>query len=110
SNTGDALDRAIALLRDAGTTGGRVLLITDEVGQSAVPRLLKQAEDHKVQLSILGVGTPEGAPIPNQQGGFERDNEGNIYIARLPEDRLRELARQGGGRYHRITSNSSDLD
>lgn len=110
SNAEDALARAMELLRDGGAPGGQVLLITDSVVEAAVPELLEQVEDSNVQLSVLGVGTPDGAPIPNDQGGFERDHRGNVVVAQVPEDRLQELARRGGGRYHRVTTSSEDID
>ena len=61
-------------------------------------------------LSILGVGTTDGAPIPFKTGGFVTDNRGKIAIPQLEEKDLQVLARIGGGKYARITDNDDDLD
>jgi Ca-activated chloride channel family protein len=69
-----------------------------------------QLQDTPYRLSILGVGTDEGAPIPSGQSGFARDRQNNIIIARLNGGELQQLAHQTGGRYHRITNDNRDLD
>jgi len=55
----------------------------------------------------LGVGTTEGAPIPQRQGGFLKDASGAIVIPKLREAALREVAQ--GGIYQRIQANDSDV-
>jgi Ca-activated chloride channel family protein len=66
--------------------------------------------DAGYSLSVLGVGTTDGAPIPRQTGGFVTDQMGRIAVARLEETSLRALATAGGGRYATLTSDNRDLD
>lgn len=98
--TDRALEMAAGMLERAGGGAGHVILITDGVGNPAgsleSARLLADA-GHR--LSVLAVGTLEGAPVPRPGGGFEQDGAGALRIARLERDRLRELARAGNGRY-----------
>ena len=61
-------------------------------------------------MSVLGVGTLQGAPIPRLAGGFITDRSGNIAVPKLEERSLRSLAAAGGGRYATLTPDGRDLD
>jgi len=109
---GSRADRAFVvaadLLQQAGLTTGDVLLITD----GAEPRDAAAAatlHEHGLRVSVLGVGTAEGAPIPLTKGGLYTNAQGDIVVARLDEAALREVARQGGGRYSAMRVDESDL-
>jgi Ca-activated chloride channel family protein len=56
-----------------------------------------------VRVLALGVGTPQGAPIPVRAGsrlsGWHRDAAGEVVVSRLREDGLRRAAQATGGRY-----------
>lgn len=105
-----AVDRALALMDAAGTERGRLLLITDGIVDAAVEPILQRLGDQPVSLSVLGVGTPDGAPIPNNRGDFERDTQGEVVVAKLREDRLKRLAGRSGGRYQRLRGDGADLE
>jgi Ca-activated chloride channel family protein len=90
------LELAADLLRRSGQGGGEILLVTDSIEGAAIARAESLTSDGIV-TSVLAVGTPGGAPIPSG-GGFVSDGAGNVVIARLELQRLRELARAGGGR------------
>ncbi len=62
------------------------------------------------QLTIMGVGTPTGAPIPLPNGGFLKDDAGTIVMPGLDEEDLRELANATGGSYRRMQLDDSDLE
>jgi Ca-activated chloride channel family protein len=66
--------------------------------------------DAGFSLSILGVGSEQGAPIPKLAGGFVTDGAGQIAVARLEERSLRRLAAAGGGRYATLSSDDRDLN
>lgn len=105
-----AMRKGQALLSQAGAGYGEVLLITD--GGSS-PAALKVARDLKAagfSLSVLAVGTRDGAPIPRASGGFVTDNRGKIAVPRLEETSLRALSVAGGGRYAVLSADSRDLD
>ena len=110
SNAEEALALAIDLLQRGGGEGGRVLLLTDGIVDSARADLYRQLDAGRVQLSVLGIGTADGAPLTDQRGSFVRDAQGNIVIPRLDEDALRQVAQYGGGRYHTLTSNDDDIE
>jgi len=110
SNLAAAIRKGMALLRQAGHPRGRMLALTDGVNGDGA-RALRAAEEARragYRLSVIGVGTPEGAPIPTGKGVLE-DASGNIVVARLDERRLRAVARAGGGGYARIALDDADL-
>jgi Ca-activated chloride channel family protein len=110
---GSRADRALALAADlvqqAGMTTGDVLLITD----GASPRDAEAAAALRAQgihVSVLGIGTAEGAPIPLAKGGLYTDDRGDIVVAKLDDAALGDVARSGGGRYSAIRVDEADLD
>ncbi len=105
-----AIAQAKTLFADAGISEGQILLLTDGVVEKAIDPMLDQLSDTAFRLSILGIGTPEGAPIPNDRGGFERDRQGNVVVAKLEQDRLERLAGRTGGRYERIDASADDVE
>ena len=105
-----AINKGRALLEQAGMGYGEVLLITDGGSTPATERAARDLRDAGYSLSVLGVGTTDGAPIPRATGGFVTDQMGQIAVARLEETSLRALATAGGGRYATLTSDNRDLD
>jgi len=105
-----AIYKGQQLLEQAGAGVGEVLLITDGGSSPATERAARDLRDAGYTLSVLGVGTTEGAPIPKLSGGFVTDQAGRIAVARLEERGLRELAMSGSGRYAMLSSDGRDLD
>jgi Ca-activated chloride channel family protein len=87
-----------------------VLLITDGGSSPAAEDAARELRDAGFTLSVLGVGTREGAPIPRLSGGFVTDNRGRIAVARLEERGLQDLAGAGGGRFAVLSPDDSDID
>ena len=110
SNPGTALELARTLLRSAGMQQGRILLVTD--GVDRIVDLSKDASPN-FPISILGIGTPDGAPIPlefvDQPGRFLTDRQGDTIVARLDAGRLEALAQMCNGRYLTAGADDSNL-
>lgn len=88
-----------------------VILITD--GESTTGDPMSAAEKAKaagVKLFTIGVGKDDGVPVPNEQGGFKKDESGKIVITRLDEDILKKMALLTGGTYVRSVAGDMDLD
>ncbi|HVL02483.1 MAG TPA: VWA domain-containing protein [Dongiaceae bacterium] len=109
SDPAAAVKRALDVFRQGGVEGGRILLITDSVPENFVATL-EPVINADTFVSILGVGTPEGAPIPLDDGTFVKDSNGNIAVPRLDVDALKKAARQLGGRFSTLSSNDADID
>jgi len=103
-----ALARARDLLEQAGAGRGHVLLIGDGAGADAVTAAagLRAAG---FRVSVLGVGTQEGGPLPKPDGGFVTDASGRMVLPALEESLLQEVAVAGGGVYRRLSVDDSDL-
>lgn len=104
-----AVDLSMDLLRQAGRRQGHLLLITDEAEVEAAEESVGSLRNEGYRLSILGVGTSHGVPVPLPDGGFLKGRNGEIVIPVLDEKPLRQLAALGGGRYVRLTKDDSDV-
>jgi len=115
-----ALDQAItqALHSFAATPDRKsklLVLFTDGEDFSHNLHDIKQ-EAAQAGLSIftIGVGTPEGAPVPlfDAHGkllGHQKDAQGGVVISRLNEGILRSLSGDAGGSYIRAVDNDDDI-
>lgn len=105
-----AVEQALELMHSAGIRQGRILLITDGVAQSDRLAIGEVLQGSGMRLSVMGIGTATGAPLPLPRGGFLKDDNGAIVMPTLEEGPLRELAASAGGRYMRMQVDDRDLD
>jgi Ca-activated chloride channel family protein len=108
---GTDLGAALRVSLDALDEGARearvIVLVTDgEHLEADFEGELERAVEGGVQVHVVGIGSPEGAPIPEYDGfgqrtGFLRDDEGTVVTTRLGEQTLSEVARRTGARYVR---------
>ena len=111
SQVEEAIESALKLAENAGFERGDLILITDGVARVAmrtIDRAMRDATSYR--LSILGVGTAEGAPIPLAYGGFLKNDKGNILVPKLDPSVLRELATNNRGIYRSLGNDDSDID
>ena len=107
SNLSSALEKAVELFKQAGLQKGQILLITDGVELDKTLSTVKSLDNYS--LSILGVGTDDGAPIALPEGGFVKDRLGTIVVPKLNSSELATLATAGNGIYQTITANDADI-
>jgi len=105
-----AINKGQQLLENAGALFGEILLIADGGTSPAVERAARDLQDNGYTLSVLAVGTRDGAPIPQRNGGFVTDQSGNIAVPRLETSGLKKLAAAGGGQFSELTTDDSDID
>lgn len=110
SNAVESVEIALRLLNDAGVGQGKILLLTDEVTKDDADWITKAMRNKNVVLSVLGVGTIDGGPIPKKDGGFLKDDDDNIIVPRLNSSILEDLAERNGGRYREITLDDTDIN
>ena len=104
-----AIRKSQTLLEQAGVAYGEVLLITDGGTSPAAERAAADLQSSGYSLSVLGVGTSQGAPIPRAGGGFVTDRSGNIVVPRIEATALRSLAAAGGGRFALLSADDGDI-
>jgi len=103
------LERALDLLRRGNAVQGGVLLVTDGYRGDEALAAARHLAAAGFRLGVLGVGTPQGAPIPAPGGGQVRDVRGRVVLARLDRRALERLAEAGDGRYADLTPDDTDL-
>lgn len=108
NNTVSALQKATYLLKQAGLHQGRILLVTDAVDADNALSTVEKLGDYG--LSILAVGTPEGAPIKAAQGDFVKDANGAIIIPKLNTTELAKLTEAGHGILVNLTDDNADIE
>ncbi len=105
-----AINKGRQLLEQAGAGHGEVLLITDGGTSPAAEKAAEDLAGAGYTLSVMGVGTDEGAPIPIAGGGFVTDRSGNLAVPKLERRELQSLAAAGHGRFTTLTTDDRDLD
>lgn len=103
-----AVNKAVELLNNSGISKGDILLITDGINDKSVNKI-HQMDIKNFRISVLAVGTEEGAPIPSRAGGFVKDDKGSIVIAKTDPVALGSIAASLGGIYSALTIDDTDL-
>lgn len=103
-----AVRLALQLLDNAGSQRGRVLLVSDGIDDADAAEIAALIRKGDRQLSVLGVGTAQGAPIP-LDGGFLKRKDGGIVIPTLSRAQFEALAQRSGGRYSEVRLDDADL-
>lgn len=113
SKQGTAIAAAINLATKSFTpqegVGRAVIVITDgENHEGGVEEAAKAAVEKGIQVNVLGVGMPDGAPIPVPgTNDYRRDREGNVIVTRLNEAMCQDIAKVGNGIYVRVDNTNN---
>jgi Ca-activated chloride channel family protein len=103
-----AIERGVAMIRQAQVSGGSLVVMTDQADASALAAA-RRAHSAGVDVSVLGIGTPQGGPMQQDDGGIVRDIRGNVDLAKRDDDQLSALAAAGGGRYVPMSDGNADI-
>ena len=114
STQGTAIGSAINLAMRSFTpdekTSKTIVLITDgENHEGDAVQAAASAAEKGVKVNIVGIGLPQGAPIPVSNNDYLRDNAGNVVITQLNEAMCQEIAQAGQGLYVRADNTNSAL-
>ena len=109
---GTDLAHAISLSQSCFTQrehiGRAIIVITDgEDHEGGALEAAREAYKKGINVFILGVGTSKGAPIPDGNGGYLKDNSGQIVLSALNEQMCQQVAKAGNGVYIHV-DNTSD--
>ncbi len=112
---GAAIDMGMKSFDFKDGTGKAMILITDgENHEDDAVVAAKSAAEKDVTVSVIGVGSANGSPIPvyenGKQVGFHTDSAGHTVISKLDEDMCKEVAAAGQGTYVRATIANSGLN
>ncbi len=109
NDTGRAIDLAVKLIHQAGVRDGEIVLLADGASADANAAAVR-ARSAGIRVSVLGIGSAQGAPIALGDGGFLKDKAGNIVLPKLDGAALAGVANAGGGRYAEYRNDAGDLD
>ena len=85
-----------------------IILITDgENHEDNAQEAAKMAKEKGIHVFVVGIGKPEGSPIPDGRGGFKKDRQGTVVVSRMSEDMCQEVAAAGGGMYVRADNSNT---
>ncbi|WP_322407257.1 VWA domain-containing protein [Idiomarina sp. PL1-037] len=104
-----ALELADDLLKNAGYPQGDIYWLTDGISSSELNQLSRYLRSIEHRVSILAVGTEEGAAIRDNSGRLLKDNN-QVIIAKTYPSRLSDLASITGGAFSSVTADNSDID
>ncbi|MGD8556280.1 MAG: VWA domain-containing protein [Chromatiales bacterium] len=102
--------QALDLLQQAGVAQGQIILIVDGVEGDLATEAAEEIALAGHSVSVLGVGTAEGAPLYDARGNILGDRSGKPLIVGLDTDSLRRVALAGAGLYRQMTTANSDID
>ena len=103
-----AMELAVKLLDGHSANPGDVIWLTDGIPENMIPTVAQTLGRHR--LSVIGVGTEKGAPIPGKNSGFLKNSKGGIVMSRLDTSRLQALAQQKGGTFQILRNDDQDLE
>lgn len=107
---GEAINTAMRSFSSQSEKSRAIIVITDGENHEDDPvAAAKQAADMGVRVFTIGVGSPEGKPIP-MDGELLKDKDGNIVVTRLDDKVLQEVAQAGNGLYVRAGNSEFGLN
>ena len=110
TDIGAAIRLAMKSFTPNDGVGRAIVVITDgENHEGGAIEAAKEAAEKNMQVFILGIGSPDGSPIPEERGSnhFRKDKDGNVIVTRLNEQMCQEIAKAGNGMYIRVDNSNS---
>jgi Ca-activated chloride channel family protein len=106
---GQAIELAVKSFDDE-THSRAIIIITDgENHEDDALGAAKDASEKGIKVYTIGMGLPEGAPIPEfnqyqRMVGYKKDNQGSTIVTKLDESMLQQIASAGKGVYVRANN------
>jgi Ca-activated chloride channel family protein len=104
TSIGAAIDLAIKSFSTESDLEKAIIIITDgEDHEANAIAMAEAAKEQGIAVHTLGMGSPEGAPIPIRKSSgqpvFQKDEQGKVVVSKLNQKMLQEIAAAGGGEY-----------
>ena len=109
ANATSGIAAAANLLITAGAQGGQILLMTDGLPGFDTVRAKNALESSGAALAVMAIGTKAGAPIPLPNGGFLKDDAGEIVIPTLDRRAIDQIASTLNAPVEQISLDERDI-
>lgn len=98
-----AIRMSLGMFSEKEGVSRSIIIITDgEDHEAAAVDAANYAKQNNVTVNVMGLGTPQGGPIPIKgTNSFRKDRQGNVIITKLNEQMCADIASAGGGVYVR---------
>ncbi|MGR6086679.1 MAG: VWA domain-containing protein [Arcticibacter sp.] len=107
---GAAIEKCMDAVGDSSTKSAAVVVITDgENHEDDAVQAAKEAVSRGMVVHTIGMGSPQGAPVPDGKGNFISDGSGATVISKLDDITLQQIADAGKGKYIRATSGDDGM-
>ena len=108
---GMAIANCVNRLRESAAKSKVIILLTDgenNAGEIDPITAAKAAAAMKVKIYTIGAGRRGGAPIPFYHPLFGKmyykNPDGSLYLTKIDEETLKQIAQLTGGKYYRATN------
>ncbi len=110
SNLPAAISQAKQLLLQGGHLKGEIILVTDGINPEQISDTKSLLADSQYRLSIMAMGTTQGAAIRLPDGQLMRDNSDQVVVSKTNLNQLGTLANQSGGKLFSYRADGQDLE
>lgn len=109
SDLGAALTLAQQLLAQGGHIKGDIIVLSDGISAKQFDNARAALKGSRYRLSILALGSEQGAPIRLADGQLLKDNSDTVIVAKTNYALLQKLVRYQGGIMIPAQTDGSDL-
>lgn len=107
---GAAIDKCMDAVGDSSSKSAAIVVITDgENHEDDAVESAKNAVAKGMVVHTIGMGSPQGAPVPDGRGNFISEANGTTVISKLDDVTLQQIADAGKGKYVRATSGDDGM-
>lgn len=110
---GDAIETSASGFGNTKQSKAIILITDGENFEDNAVEVAHEAATKGIRVYTIGIGLPEGAPIPvysgNTQIGYKKDASGITVITRLNEPMLQDIAKAGKGLFVRANNSQSGV-
>lgn len=108
---GDAILTAARSFSAQSEKSRAIIIITDgENHEDDAVSAARTVAETGIKIYTIGVGAPDGQPIPVEDGELLKDKDGNIVVTKLDEKSLKQIAAAGNGAYVRAGNEEFGLN
>jgi len=99
----------------SGNASEVLLIISDgEDHGNSYKQALKELRNRGISVFTLGVGTRKGGTIPIYKNGtvtgYKRNKKGEVVVTKLMNSVLKDVAKEGGGKYYQIGGSGTGIN